>query len=227
MELTSIAIVLSFLVTSAAGSVHCVGMCGGFAVLCGGDTLSSRLLRTTFYHGGRLITYILAGYGASAIAAAVPGYMLGAALLLYGLLLLCGKSLVPRIIGHKMSRLYRGGLSVVDRSSLFFPLLLGLFSTLLPCGWLYLNITVAAASPAPLLMMIAFWVGTLPLMTAWGALSGALITRLGRWFPPVRAALLVGMGLCAILQHLPTRSLVSGGETGEVSPQASHCPYHP
>lgn len=226
MQGIHLAMILSFVLTSAMGSVHRVGMCGGFAALCGGDTMGSRFWRNSSYQGGRLVTYLVAGYGAHALGVIVPGYVLGGALLLHGLLLLGGKPLGPPLVSREMSRVYRRGITIIDRNSLIFLLLLGLPSTLLPCGWLYLNVTVAAATPAPLLMVIAFWVGTLPLMTAWSAFSGAVLARLGRWFPPVRAALLIALGLFSVLQHLPLQPVDAHEGSADTAPHANQCAHH-
>jgi uncharacterized protein len=52
---------------------------------------------------------------------------------------------------------------------------IGVVTTWLPCGWLYLFVLVAAATAnvsAALVVMIAFWIGTLPALTA--LVGGAL-----------------------------------------------------
>jgi len=77
-------------------------------------------------------------------------------------------------------------------------LTIGLLTTLLPCGWLYAFVVTAAGTGSvrgALTLMTVFWVGTLPVMLAFGVgirrLAGPLRSRL-----PVLSALaivLVGM----------------------------------
>ena len=82
--------------------------------------------------------------------------------------------------------------------------LIGLFSTLLPCGWLYSFAALAGSSGHPLsgiVIMLVFWLGTLPLMLALGA---TLQTALRRWTSELRgvsAALLLIAGLFSIGAH--------------------------
>jgi hypothetical protein len=80
-------------------------------------------------------------------------------------------------------------------------LTVGLLTTLLPCGWLYAFVITAAATGAvadAMLIMIAFWVGTLPMMLAIGVgirrLAGPLRDRL----PVFSALVLVAIGLYSL-----------------------------
>ena len=62
-------------------------------------------------------------------------------------------------IGARVNRLVR------ERPPVARALLLGLFSTLLPCGWLYAFAVLAAGTGGPwtgMLVMAAFWAGTVP-----------------------------------------------------------------
>ena len=52
-------------VAGLVGSPHCVGMCGGFAVLCG-----ERVSDTLLWHLGRMTTYALLGALAGAFGRA-------------------------------------------------------------------------------------------------------------------------------------------------------------
>jgi len=60
---------------------------------------------------------------------------------------------------------------------------IGIVTTWLPCGWLYLFVLVAAATASPLpavMVMFAFWIGTLPALSA--LVGGA--SRLSRVHAP-------------------------------------------
>ena len=48
-ELSAVAVVAGLI-----GSIHCIGMCGSFAVACGGTARQS-----FFWHAGRLTTYMI------------------------------------------------------------------------------------------------------------------------------------------------------------------------
>lgn len=65
--------VLAVLVASVLGSMHCVGMCGPFALWAAGAGGSRRdvLLRMTLYHLGRLSTYLVGGLVAGSLGIAI------------------------------------------------------------------------------------------------------------------------------------------------------------
>ncbi|MBL8856276.1 MAG: sulfite exporter TauE/SafE family protein, partial [Planctomycetaceae bacterium] len=57
-----IALLVTVFVASLLGSLHCVGMCGPFALLAGtGDGRSFRAAPTMAYSAGRLISYVAVG----------------------------------------------------------------------------------------------------------------------------------------------------------------------
>ena len=79
-------------------------------------------------------------------------------------------------------------------------LAIGVVTTLLPCGWLYLFVLVAAATasvPTAMIVMVAFWIGTLPALTALVAgavgMAGAA-PRLQRLMPVLVAMVLLVTG---------------------------------
>jgi sulfite exporter TauE/SafE len=75
---------------------------------------------------------------------------------------------------------------------------IGMVTTLLPCGWLYLFVLVAAAtaSVAPAMMvMTAFWIGTLPALTALVAGAVGASPRFRPAMPILAAAVLVVTGM--------------------------------
>ena len=52
-------------VAGLVGSLHCIGMCGCFAVACGGSARES-----FFWHAGRLTTYVVLGEDLAPVMAA-------------------------------------------------------------------------------------------------------------------------------------------------------------
>jgi hypothetical protein len=72
-----------------------------------------------------------------------------------------------------------------ERPPLVRAALLGLSAALLPCGWLYAFVVLAAGSGSPAagaLLLLAFWTGTVPLLLALGV-------GVQRWTAPFRARL--------------------------------------
>ena len=61
-------LVASAAVAGLIGSVHCMGMCGGFAIACGG-----RLSHTLAWNVGRITTYGVLGALAGALGGVIPG----------------------------------------------------------------------------------------------------------------------------------------------------------
>jgi len=75
---------------------------------------------------------------------------------------------------------------------------IGVVTTWLPCGWLYLFILVAAATAnvgAALVVMTAFWIGTLPALTALVAGAVGVTPRFRPAMPLLVAAVLIITGI--------------------------------
>jgi hypothetical protein len=156
------------------------------------------------------MTYLGVGVGASALTLAVPPAAFGAVLIVMGLLLLFDIRFVPASLHRSMTMGYRKLLSRFKPASAWFPLTVGLGSTLLPCGWLYVYVGMAASSQHPVTTMLAFWVGTLPMLTVWSAASSLILAKAGRFVPSLRALLLVLAGAFSVLQHTPRPVDASG-----------------
>jgi sulfite exporter TauE/SafE len=167
---------LGFLTLGLLGGLgHCVGMCSPFVIMVSrryaGESRPSWLAQT-WYHAGRLTTYILLGAAAGAMGLAVGavGDMVGlrqAALILAGVMLVVWSlatltDLGPRILSTSwLSR-------VVSRLSARMPshpLTLGLALGLLPCGLVYTAVVGAIAQGSLVngaLALAAFGAGTVP-----------------------------------------------------------------
>jgi sulfite exporter TauE/SafE len=79
--------------------------------------------------------------------------------------------------------------------------ILGLSSALLPCGWLYAFVVTAAGTGSAMrgaLVMGVFWVGTVPVMLAFGEAVSRLSGPLRRRVPATCALLLMILGLWTV-----------------------------
>ena len=178
------------LVSSLLGSVHCVAMCGGFATaVTAADT--GRIRGPVLYHGGRLVGYVLLGLLAALVGWGLrdlglaftglhdlSGLVMGVLLIGLGLAALLPRrrprsDLVSlgRASSFGLPRVRRRFVGLLRQGGPWAPLGIGLFTALLPCGWLWGYIVVAAATADPLLApltMTAFWLGTVPALGAVG-----------------------------------------------------------
>lgn len=208
--------VIAVFTGSLLGSLHCAGMCGGFAACCAGDGKRS-VATLSLYHLGRLFTYtslgLIAGLlglhinksidfiGLQNVTALITGILLVAV----GLSMLrparsLANSRWPIGIKRIYEFIYAEALSPASRS-----FLLGLCSGLLPCGWLFSFVALAASSGTPVhgaLIMAVFWLGTVPILSLIGLASGKLTKLLQPYQRGLVAALLVLAGLWSLGTHI-------------------------
>lgn len=87
--------------------------------------------------------------------------------------------------------------------------LLGLSAALLPCGWLYAFVVLAAGSGSPArgaLLLLAFWSGTVPLLLALGVGIQSWTSRLRAQLPRLSALLLLLLGAYQVASRWPSES---------------------
>lgn len=237
---------------SAAGSAHCAAMCGGFvAAYAGGEerTFGERALGHVAYNAGRLFTYLGLGAAAGSVGRALDlaGRALGlahVAALATGLVLLVSGVLAfapPQQLVKLGKRPVRGAANllapVLGRFRGSHPalraLVLGLSSTLLPCGWLYSFAALAAGVGTALggaWLMSAFWLGSLPVMLGVGLSLQTLSRRLASRLSSLRPVAILVAGGVTLLTHLqlPAFAAPSAGKTvsSAALPSASNCACH-
>ena len=201
---------------SAAGSLHCVGMCGGLVAFVGGSRTSAAL-----YHAMRGLAYLALGAAAGAVGAAVDfgGAALGwsrVAMVVAGVTMLgFGFAALARARGHRLpkmpvpDRLRRVFARAHHAASVQGPMaragLLGALTALLPCGWLYAFVLTAAGTGSAgsgSLIMLAFWAGTVPALLAVGLGVRLFATPLMRRAPALTAWLLVAIGITTLSGRL-------------------------
>ena len=81
-------------------------------------------------------------------------------------------------------------------------LVIGLLTTLLPCGWLYAFAITAAGTASPLwggATMAAFWLGTLPVMVSLGTCVQKLTGVVGARLPVITATVVIVVGLWTLV----------------------------
>lgn len=214
------ALLLTVLLASLVGSLHCAGMCGAFVAFSVAGTAGRPLAHLAVqaaYHGGRLVTYALLGVAAGLLGAALDlgGAFFGiqrAALGIAGLsMVLFGGAALLRIGGVRVrglavprfvqSALQRGHAAARDLPPHVRALVIGMLSTFLPCGWLYAFVVTAAGTGSATLgalTMAAFWAGTVPVLAVLGIGVRGLAGPLRRHAPVIAALALVVVGLAAI-----------------------------
>ena len=110
------------------------------------------------------------------------------------------------------------------RSPIVRALGTGLFSTLLPCGWLYAFVVTAAGTGSWALgaaTMAAFWVGTLPILAVIGVGVRRLAGPLRRYVPAVTALVLVAVGLMTVAGRLSVPAIAADDSGAPPSVEAA------
>lgn len=187
-------VVAAWLTGLAGGSGHCIGMCGGIVGALGvgqGSGLGG-LIRLAAAHVGRVSSYALAGAIAGVAGATFVTGLLGpdgitvlraaAAVLIFaiGLQLLLGRPLLTRLEAAG-SRFWR---VLAPRMNKLLPprdpmraFGVGAMWGWLPCGLVYSELAVAAASGGPTtgaLVMGSFGIGTIVSLSAVSVLLHSL-----------------------------------------------------
>jgi sulfite exporter TauE/SafE len=200
-------IYLAIFLGGLAGSLHCVGMCGGFPLALGGQGRAGNLRRQLLYNFGRLNTLVFigafsGGVGAALVAAGpvrtferVLAIVAGTFMIVVGLEVI---GLLSQVTQHgaafahaTIGRMLSG---VIRSSSPAAPLALGVFNAFLPCQLIYAFAARAASTASAtegMLTMLCFGLGTVPAMLSLG-LARTLAS------PPVRAKLSLASGALII-----------------------------
>jgi len=196
-------------------------MCGGFAfVAADGGRITRGLL---LFHGGRLATYLALGAAVGLLGELLNGFIVSlnkVSLLASALMLLLLAWRIVRPLGR--SPVHRVSIFIAQRARAFrrlFPLIIGVLTGLLPCGWLYAFLAVALGAGqvvGALSIMFVFWVGTLPILSIVGICPSFSLRYYPRLSSPrVRAALLFIAALFSVIPH--SMALRLPDEAGRVS----------
>lgn len=236
-----IALVGSVVAASALGSLHCAAMCGPLTSLYLDPQHARRAAWTApaAHALGRLAAYVtlgalaggvgsaidLAGRAASVQRAAM--IIAAGAIVAWGTLALASAlgvpvpSLTPRTWNRALVKIRRKRPGV--RAAL-----IGLLSAALPCGWLWAFVMVAAGTGSALagmVVMAAFWAGTVPMMMGVGTIAAPLVRRLGARLPVVTAIALIAVGVVALAVRTPMLGVQPTHDSGGVpTGPACHAP---
>jgi sulfite exporter TauE/SafE len=223
---------LGVVLASVAGSVHCAGMCGGLVLLATADRGGAGVHLA--YHGARLLAYMTLGAAAATVGALVDlgGLLVGlasagawlAGAVLVGMLL---KQFMPRRFASRWFGQRVSGIQARFRGwsakALRLPggaraLAIGACSGLLPCGWLYAFAVVAGGTGDPLagaLLMLGFWIGTLPMMVTIGLSGRALFRSFGFHMPSWTPVALLLLSFLMLSGRFGLDPLAMAAELGE------------
>ncbi len=171
-----------------AGSMHCVGMCGGFVCAMKPDPrgAAATALRHLIYNAGRVTTYIflgaVAGFAGATLVAhdgsdtTVSAAQRALALVSGTLMVFIGLQFLGLLKAHVLfgsgGAWMAGALrDLLNSPSNLAPLAFGVLNGFLPCPLVYAFAAQAAASGGPdsgAAIMLAFGLGTFPAMVAMG-----------------------------------------------------------
>jgi sulfite exporter TauE/SafE len=236
------------LIASLGGSLHCAAMCGPFMAAVSGFGSSGRAgpAAHVAYHLGRLGTYLALGAADGALGGAldlagraagiarVSAIVAGILLVVWGASALVARQGLVRLrrgvptrlgtlLGTVLARLAR--LPPVPRA-----LLLGLSTTLVPCGWLYAFVATAAGTGGVLSalgVMLVFWAGTLPALVGAGFGLRGLFARLGERGRAVSAVLIVASGILLLgLRFDASAAAASAASSSSRAAEPAPCPLH-
>ncbi|GMV06882.1 MAG: hypothetical protein AMXMBFR53_31570 [Gemmatimonadota bacterium] len=182
------------------GSPHCIGMCGSFALACGG-----RASHTAAWHAGKILTYAVLGLLAGLLGHLVPGprwvaTVVSALLVVWFAAGLAGLVPEPTL---KIPGLTRLATRAATRGDLGSRFVFGMATGLLPCGLVYATLGIAVASGDALtgaLAMAAFGLGTAPALAAFG-LGVRRVAGERPWTRRALAVLVLVAGLWVVFQR--------------------------
>ncbi|MGM9636961.1 MAG: sulfite exporter TauE/SafE family protein [Eubacteriales bacterium] len=205
-------------------SVHCIAMCGGINLSQSLPSPSQKnrtinkkqaMLPTLLYNLGRVISYTATGFILGLVGMAIGATGGGISYLFQGILkIIAGVFMV--IMGVNMLGIFPGlrKISLHLPASLTkklhpsgktskAPLVVGLLNGLMPCGPLQSMQILALASGNPItgaLSMLAFSLGTVPLMLGLGSLVSLLGRKFAAQVTTVGSLLVVVLGLSMLSQ---------------------------
>jgi sulfite exporter TauE/SafE len=215
------------LIGGLLGSAHCLGMCGPLAISlsAGAPPGSSILQRQLFFSFGRVFTYCfcgaLAGFGGAWVTAQGGSFVMSQVILaiLAGVLLIAMGLVTAGVLPVPMQRVLSGlpcGAgswlkTFLSAPGATGPLLAGVFTGFIPCGLVYAFLVKAASTGTVglgMLTMLAFGLGTVPMMTTVGysgqflsAIGRARLFRLAAWCIVVTGLISVARGAVHFRSH--------------------------
>jgi len=243
----------SVVVASLIGSLHCVGMCGGLVSLYAtADSApgAPRWRPHAAYHLSRLLSYSLLGALAGGFGSALDRFgapsgfgelglvLASLTLVLSGLpallaprpgaaLIQLGRAaprrtrLIPSLQGFFVALTARAQ----RRPPVWRAGALGVSSALLPCGWLYAFVVLAAGTgswTAGAGLLAAFWSGTVPALLGLGVGLRRLSEPLRARLPRLSAVLVLLVCAFNIMSRWPLASAGEPSASGAAAAGSCH-----
>jgi len=222
------ALLPAIVLSSVIGSLHCLAMCGPLVGMHGG----ARTIRLALVHSlGRLVTYCVLGGLAGTLGRAIDlagdlaAVQRGATIVAGIVIVGWGGYQLAVALGVRRSSAtggatFRAGLVRIRRHRpTTRAWLAGVLTGLLPCGWLWAFVVAAAGTGDPwlgVLVMAAFWLGTVPAMVGLLALAAPVFAWLRSRMPVVTAVALVVLGLGTLAMRW--------SDSGAAQVAHPHCP---
>ena len=192
-------------------SPHCLGMCGGILL---GNCAQNRspALASLAYNVGRILSYTAIG-GIFGALGTVIAYSMSVKSMVFTM-----AGLVVVLIGLNLWGLLTGLGALIASQPSFCqlptqaqkcfagrPLLIGLLTGLMPCGSLYamwLHAVSGGSAAYGAETMLAFALGTAPLLFLFGALGALIPKKWNKYFLKASAVLVTAMGLKMLITGL-------------------------
>lgn len=193
-------------VASLLGSGHCIGMCGAFTLLVGENQHGIAI-----YHLGRLASYLALGFLAglfgqhflhSSYFSVLPWFAtiaLSVFFLWMGIQLWRGQGIHLLFLKPASDRAFSFAFKIGNPP--LRALCIGLFSVLLPCGWLYSFIVAAISLNSKwqgAIVLFAFWLGTVPALSFGPTLVSRFVLPYLKRLPRLSAVILILLALISI-----------------------------
>lgn len=185
-------------------SIHCVGMCGGImltqSILAESSNKFEAIKPTLLYNLGRVISYTILGaiIGAAGSAFSLSIKSKAAVQIIAGaFMIMMGFNMAGFGMFRKF-QLHMPKSFCKIKSKHSSPFVVGLLNGLMPCGPLQTMQIFALGTSSPVkgaLAMFAFSLGTVPLMLAFGGLSGLLSKGYTKRLLKMSGVLVIVLGL--------------------------------
>lgn len=209
---------LAIVGASIAGSLHCVGMCGGLMLSATGTKLHSQFIYHVFRWLGYLSMGAFAGYAGNQLFYDwqwLPFQIFFSSIFLLILLavgigyLIGWNGLDQLRLSKPISKISQFGIKLGFRlgktdGSWIRAALVGFFTVFLPCGWLYSFVLLSVATHSVVyggLTLTLFWLGTLPALMSSRILLQGMMAKFGVTGTRVISMLMIGAALFSVFEH--------------------------
>lgn len=201
----------------AAGSLHCVGMCGplSLALPTGQLSKTKKFISLLVYQSGRIITYSIIGlvFGLAGRSIYIAGYQQGFSIVMGVLVLTLALFyfIQKRSIHFSfLNRFYHSIQNIIIRllkssKNTTGFLLMGMANGLLPCGMVYIALAATLSLSQiseSILFMALFGAGTLPAMMIVGYAGQLIKPDIRRSFQKAVPVFIALMGAILILRGM-------------------------